>query len=161
MEAERIVIEPLSAQAFAPFGQVIAAHGAPDRLINDDRCGRWHDRARIDVEGRVGLSVFDSQAVALPYRFALVERHPLGSQAFVPMTQNPFLAIVAPDEGGRPGRPRAFITAPGEGVNLDRGVWHGVLAPLAEPGLFAVIDRVSAGANLELFTYPRPWVATP
>lgn len=159
-EAVEIAVAPLTAAAFAPFGQVIAAQGAPDRLINAGRCGRHHDLARIDVEGAVGISVFDSQSVALPYRFQLVERHPLGSQAFLPMTQHPFLVIVAPDDGGRPGRPLAFVTAPGEGVNLGRGVWHGVLAPLAEPGLFAVVDRCAAGANLEEFTYSHPWIAT-
>jgi ureidoglycolate lyase len=151
---------PLSAAAFAPFGDVIAADGPPDRLVNAGRAGRWHDRARIDVsDGRAGLSVFDALPVRLPYSFDLVERHPLGSQAFVPMTLHPFLVIVAPDEGGKPGAPRAFLTAPGQGINLLRGVWHGVLAPLSAPGLFAVIDRIGDGANLQEFRYPAAWTA--
>lgn len=79
----------------------------------------------------------------------LMERHPDGSQAFLPMTQNPFLVVVASDEDGVPGRPVAFETQPGQGVNYHRNVWHGVLAPLHEPGLFAVVDRVGAGPNLE------------
>jgi ureidoglycolate lyase len=87
----------------------------------------------------------------------MVERHPDGSQAFLPMTQAPFLVIVAPDDGGRPGVPRAFLTAPGQGINLLRGTWHGVLTPLAAPGLFAVVDRIGEGANLEEHRFEDPW----
>jgi ureidoglycolate lyase len=145
-----VKIRPLTAEAFAPFGDVLDTSGAPDRLINAGLCGRWHDRARLDFgDGRAGISLFLAEPRRLPLRLDLVERHPDGSQAFLPMTQAPFLVVVAPDMGGRPGQPLAFLTAPGQGVNYHRGVWHGVLCPLAAPGLFAVIDRVGAGANLE------------
>ena len=150
--------EPLTAAAFAPFGDVLDARGTPDRMINAGLCARYHDRARIDIaEGRAGLSVFDAVARSLPYIFDLVERHPLGSQAFVPMTQAPFLVIVAPDEHGTPGTPRAFLTNGAQGINLHRGTWHGVLTPLQAPGLFAVLDRIGDGANLQEYRYPQPW----
>ena len=151
---------PLTADAFAPFGDVLEAAGPPDRRINGGLCGRWHDRARLDFGpgGRAGLSLFLADPVALPFSLEGVERHPEGSQAFLPMTQNPFLVIVAADEGGRPGEPRAFLSAPGQGVNLHRGTWHGVLTPLTAPGLFAVVDRIGPGANLEEFRYPRPFL---
>jgi len=143
--------EPLTAAAFAPFGDVLAAEGPPDRIINQGNCGRFHDRARLDFGpgGRAGLSIFEARPRALPYTCDLLERHPLGSQAFLPMNGKPFLVIVAPDCGGRPGVPRAFVTAPGQGINLLRGTWHGVLTPLAAPGIFAVVDRIGEGANLE------------
>lgn len=142
--------EPLTAEAFEPFGDLLDASGAPDRLINQGLCGRFHDRARLDFGGgRAGISVFDAEPRRLPYRLEMVERHPEGSQAFVPMTAQPFLVIVAPDDAGRPGTPRAFLTAPGQGINLLRGTWHGVLTPLHAPGLFAVVDRIGDGANLE------------
>ena len=150
--------EPLTAAAFAPFGDVLDASGTPDRMINAGLCARYHDRARIDIaEGRAGLSVFDAVARSLPYTFDLVERHPLGSQAFVPMTQAPFLVIVAPDEQGTPGMPRAFLTNGAQGINLHRGTWHGVLTPLQAPGLFAVLDRIGAGPNLQEYRYAQPW----
>ncbi len=150
--------EPLTAAAFAPFGDVLDVSGEPDRMINEGLCGRFHDRARLDFgSGRAGISIFDAVPRALPYEFSLVERHPEGSQAFLPMTLHPFLVIVAPDTGGRPGRPRAFLTAPGQGINLHRGTWHGVLTPLHAPGLFAVVDRIGEGANLEEYRYDAPW----
>lgn len=143
--------EPLTAEAFAPYGEVIEAAGAPDRIINQGLCGRFHNLAQLDFGpgGRAGISVFDAEPRALPYRLDLMERHPDGSQAFIPMSAVPFLVIVAPDEGGRPGAPRAFLTAPGQGVNYRRGTWHGVLTPLSAPGLFAVVDRIGDTANLE------------
>ncbi len=148
---------PLTAAAFAPFGDVLEAAG-DFRLINEGLCRRHHDRGRLDFHaGRAGISIFDAVPRALPYDFDLVERHPDGSQAFLPMTQHPFLVIVAPDEGGRPGDPRAFLTAPGQGINLCRGTWHGVLTPLHAPGLFAVVDRIGEGPNLEEYRYPAPW----
>jgi ureidoglycolate lyase len=150
--------EPLTIAAFAPFGDVLDAAGTPDRMINAGLCVRFHDRARIDIaEGRAGLSVFHAVARSLPYAFDLVERHPLGSQAFLPMTQAPFLVIVAPDEQGTPGTPRAFLTNGAQGINLHRGTWHGVLTPLQAPGLFAVLDRIGDGANLQEYRYPQPW----
>lgn len=154
----QIHTEPLTAAAFAPFGQVLEAAGPPDRLINAGLCGRWHDRAALEFgAGRAGISLFHARPRALPYLLDLLERHPEGSQAFLPMTQHPFLAIVAPDAAGRPGRPRAFLTAPGQGINLARGTWHGVLTPLFAPGLFAVIDRIGPGPNLEEVPQDPPW----
>jgi len=151
--------EPLAAAAFAPFGDVLEAHGAPDRLINQGLCGRFHDRARLDfgADGRAGLSIFDAQPRALPYLLEMMERHPDGSQAFIPMTAHPFLVIVASNAGGTPVNPRAFLTAPGQGVNLLRGTWHGVLTPLHAPGLFAVIDRIGPTPNLEEHRFAAPW----
>ncbi|MCV6586633.1 MAG: ureidoglycolate lyase [Marinibacterium sp.] len=158
----RITAEPLSPEGFADYGQVIDCSGAPDKIINDGRCGRYHDRAALDfVGGRAGVSLFRSDPVALPYSFDLVERHPDGSQAFLPMTEHPFLVIVAPDLGGHPGRPRAFLTTPGQGINFFRSTWHGVLTPLHEPGLFAVVDRIGIGENLEEFRYPDRFTIDP
>ncbi|MHA6344919.1 ureidoglycolate lyase [Roseivivax sp. CAU 1761] len=153
-----IAIEPLDRAAFAPFGDVLDTEGAPDRLINQGLCGRYHDRARLDFgDGRAGISLFDAEPRSLPLLLDMVERHPEGSQCFVPMSHDAFLVVVAPDEAGRPGRPRAFCTAPGQAVNFHRGVWHGVLTPLSAPGLFAVIDRIGPGANLEEHWFDTPY----
>lgn len=175
-----VSIERLTASAFAPFGEVLEAAGEPDRIINQGLCRRFHDRAALDFpDGRAGISLFDARPRTLPLTLDMMERHPLGSQAFVPMTYTPFLVIVAEDAGGAPGTPRAFLTAPGQGVNYRRNVWHGVLTPLAPlrgradiglpleasprrsaPGLFAVIDRIGDGDNLEEHWFDEPWTVT-
>ena len=155
----RIVAEPLAAAAFAPFGEVLEAEGPPDRIINQGLCGRFHDRATLDMlDGHAGISLFKAVPRALPLRLEMVERHPQGSQAFLPMSLDPFLVVVAPDEGGVPGTPRAFLTRPGQGINFRRGTWHGVLTPLHAPGLFAVIDRIGAGPNLEEHWFEEPYL---
>jgi ureidoglycolate lyase len=154
---DQIKIQPLMAEAFAPFGDVLDCTGEPDKLINNGMCGRYHDRAKLDFsDGLAGISLFKAQLRALPMRLELVERHPEGSQAFLPLDSMPFVVVVAPDEDGRPGQPQAFITKPGQGVNYHRGVWHGVLAPVSGNGLFAVVDRIGSGANLEEFPFENP-----
>ena len=154
----RIVAEQLTAEAFAPFGDVIDTTGAPDKVINQGLCGRYHDRARLSFgDGRAGVSLFNAEPRALPCRLEMVERHPLGSQCFIPMTAAPFLVVVAPDAGGAPGTPQAFVTRPGQAVNYHKGTWHGVLAPLCAPGLFAVVDRIGEGTNLEEHWFDTAW----
>ena len=154
----RIGIEAMERAEFAPFGDLLDCAGDPDRIINQGLCGRWHDRASLDFGGgRAGISLFRAEPCGLPLRLDMVERHPEGSQAFVPMSLAGFLVIVAPDEDGRPGRPRAFLTRPGQALNYRRGVWHGVLTPLAAPVIFAVVDRIGPGANLEEHWFDTPW----
>ena len=153
-----ITAQPLTAAAFAPFGDLLEATGDPDKWINAGACGRFHDCAALDFgDGRAGISLFRAEPRALPYQFDLIERHPDGSQAFLPMSMHPFLVIVAADKAGIPQSPQAFLTAPGQGINLHRGTWHGVLTPLHPPGLFAVVDRIGPGRNLEEYTYPERW----
>lgn len=164
MTGRAIRTEPLTAAAFAAFGDVIEATGAPAFAFNGGMADRWHDLARVEARGegaRLGLSLARARPYALPLELALVERHPLGSQAFVPLSPDPFLVVVAPDEGGRPGRPRAFLTAPGQGVNYLAGVWHGVLTPLGRVAPFLILDRIGPGSNLEEHVYPEPWIVEP
>ena len=157
-----VVIQPLSAEAFAPFGEVLDCAGEPAKRINQGLCGRYHDRATLDlIDGRAGISLFRSEVRDLPYRLDMVERHPEGSQAFIPMSMDPFLVIVAPDEEGVPGVPLAFETPAGQAVNFHKGTWHGVLTPLAAPGLFAVVDRIGNGPNLEEHWFDTPYSVAP
>jgi ureidoglycolate lyase len=153
-----IAARPLTAAAFAPFGDVLEAAGAADKLINQGLCERFHDRARLDFGpgGRAGVSIFRAQPRSLPYRLDMVERHPDGSQAFLPLSADPFLVIVAEGTGDVPGPVHAFLTAPGQGINLHRGTWHGVLTPLHAPGLFAVVDRIGDTPNLQEHWFDTP-----
>lgn len=155
----RLKAETLTADALAPYGDLLDASGQPDKLINQGRCARYHDKARLDFsDGRAGISIFKGEKETLPLALQMVERHPEGSQAFVPLSADPFLVVVARDDNGVPKDPKAFLTAPGQAINFHRGTWHGVLAPLSEPGLFAVIDRIGEGANLEEHWFEETYV---
>lgn len=159
MSRSELRCQPLTAAAFAPFGDVLDCAGDPDKLINAGLCGRYHDRATLDFgDARAGISLFRATPRSLPYTLDLMERHPEGSQAFLPMSEHGFLVTVAPDDGGQPGTPLAFLTTPGQGINLHRGVWHGVLTPLHAPGLFAVVDRIGPTPNLQEVTLDPPYV---
>jgi ureidoglycolate lyase len=154
-----IKLEPLTAAEFAPFGDVLDVAGAPDKIINSGMCGRYHDRAELDFDGgRAGISLFKSKERSLPITLDMMERHPDGSQAFLPMSMDPFVVVVASDNEGKPANPRAFLTAAGQGVNYKKNTWHGVLTPLYAPGLFAVVDRIGEGPNLQEHWFETPFM---
>jgi ureidoglycolate lyase len=156
-----LIVEPLTSAAFAPFGDVLDVAGDPDKIINQGMCGRYHDRAVLDfADGRAGISLFMAQPRSFPIMLDMMERHPDGSQAFIPMSMDPFIVVVAADAGGQPGQPRAFITAAGQGVNYHRNTWHGVLTPLHAPGLFTVVDRIGEGPNLQEHMFETPFNIT-
>ena len=148
----------INSDAIAGLAELIDASDTPDKLINQGRCGRFHDRATLDVDGRVGVSVFQSTSFSMPFKMEMMERHPLGSQAFLPMQEGEYLVVLAEDKDGAPVAPRAFIAGPGQGVNIGRNVWHGVLCPLSDPGLFMVVDRVGEGPNLEEHWFDEPFI---
>jgi ureidoglycolate lyase len=162
----QITPQPLTAAAFAPFGDILDCSGDADKIINQGMCGRFHDRAQIEVgEGAAGISLFNATPRSFPYTLNMMERHPLGSQAFIPMHEHAFLVIVAQDSGDAPATPQAFITAPGQAVNYFANTWHGVLTPLQAPGLFAVVDRIVPADldcdNLQEYWYDDPYIVGP
>jgi len=128
-------------------------------MINQGNCARYHNRAVLDFDsaGQPGISVFHAQPYALPHSLDLMERHPKGSQAFIPMYAAPFLVIVAEDNDGQPARPKAFLTQMQQGINIHRGVWHGVLSPLNKAASFAVVDWIGEANNLEEHHFETPW----
>ena len=151
---------PLTKQAFAPFGDVIETEGAAHFAINGGTTTRFHDLAHVDVtaaSGRPLISIFRGQPFAFPVEIRMMERHPLGSQAFVPLQPVPFLIVVAPDRDGQPGEPQAFLAAPGQGVNYARNVWHHPLVSLSQTTDFVVVDRGGEQPNLEEKPYPAPY----
>lgn len=157
-----LIAAPLSAQGFAAWGDVIEVAGAPDKIINQGLCGRHHDLAQLDFgDGRAGISLFDAAARSFPHVIDMLERHPQGSQAFIPLGNATMLVVVADDEAGKPVNPRAFLSRPEQAINLHRSVWHGVLAPIGAPGRFVVVDRIGQGANLEEHWFDEAFVVKP
>jgi len=156
-----IDIRPLTREAFAPFGEVLETEGAPSFPINAGKCVRYHDLAKIETTGekaRPMISLLRGEPYRLPLELTMVERHPLGSQAFIPLSEHPFLVVVAEETADGPGQPIAFRTAPGQGVNIGRNVWHGILTPLDGISEFAVVDRGGEGVNLEEHFYEQPFL---
>ncbi len=155
---EILAPEPLTKAAFAPFGDVVETEGAERRLINNGTTERFHDLAHVEAAGtgaRVLVNIFRGQAFAPPVDIAMMERHPFGSQAFIPLNGRPFLVVVAEDDGGRPARPRVFLARGDQGVNYARNVWHHPLLALEQASDFLVVDRAGEEHNLEEYFFPE------
>lgn len=156
--ARVLAVEPLARATFARFGDVIEP-GAAERVypINEGTSVRYHDLARIDCDnagGRAVLSIFRAQPRALPFDVAMLERHPLGSQAFVPRGDFPYLVVVGT---GANDAPRAFLARDGQGVNFHAGTWHHPLLALGRESEFLVIDRAGPGENCEEVRLAHTW----
>jgi ureidoglycolate lyase len=148
----RLVPQPLTAAAFQGFGDVIAASDA-HQTINSGTTLHFGDLAKIDVEnggGRPHVSIYRVVPYELPLRIRMLERHPLGSQLFMPLRGEPFLVVVAP-AGDRivPESIRAFVTNGRQGVNYRPGTWHHPVIALRDPSEFLVLDRQGPGANCD------------
>lgn len=138
--------EPLSPEVFRPFGDVIEASACAQQFpINQGFARRYHDLARIDTcneGGHTIVSIFRALPRTFPMTLVEMERHPLGSQAFVALAPVSFLVVVAPPgPAPKPEDLRCFLARPGQGVNYARGTWHHPLIALDEPTDFLVIDR--------------------
>ncbi|AUT68077.1 MULTISPECIES: ureidoglycolate lyase [Paraburkholderia] len=146
-----LAIEPLTREAFAPFGDVIELEGAKQIPINLGTTIRYHDLANVDITdegGRTLVNLFRGQPRALPFEITMMERHPLGSQAFIPLNDKPYLVVVAPAGELDESKIRAFVTSGWQGVNYAKGVWHHPLLALGEVSDFIVVDRGGDGHNL-------------
>ncbi len=144
-------IAPLTKADFAPFGQVIETRDAKAKLINDGFARRFDGMAQIDVAaegGAVNISLFDGSLRPRPILIKLMERHPLGSQLFMPLNEKPWLVLVCADPRV-PASYRAFSATGQQGVNYARNIWHHPLLVLTDASPFLVVDRGGPGDNLE------------
>jgi ureidoglycolate lyase len=146
---------PITAERFAPYGDVIATLPEKRAAMNEARFERFDDLAGIDVDlsgdGHVAISIAKSRvATVLPYRFDMVERHPLGSQAFIPRTPFAFIVVVGPRGASIEATElEAFVTNGSQGINYHRGTWHMPLIALQAGHEFLIIDRCGSAANCE------------
>lgn len=162
MKSFRLQLEPLTAEAFEPFGQVIQREGVNAEEINEGMTLKHADLVRVDScegGGNPAVHLFRSRSTALPITVDRLECHPLGSQAFMPLQNLPFPVIVAPP-GTEPDVQsiRAFITNGKQGVNYDRGVWHHYQLSLYDGCEYLVIDRAGPGNNFEEWVLERPLI---
>jgi ureidoglycolate lyase len=159
-----LTLEPLTREAFAPYGDVIELEGARHFPINGGTTERFHDLARVEIGadegGRPLISVFRGQPRPQPVEISMMERHPLGSQAFVPLGDVEYLIVVAPAGEFDPAGLRAFHTKGWQGVNYARGVWHHPLIVLEREGDFIVVDRGGNQPNCDEIDLPERYVLT-
>jgi len=143
---------PLTAERFSPFGDVLEAVAARKQVMNDARFERYRDLAQVDMNDDAGvrssISIARSRTpTALPYRLDMLERHPNGSQAFMPLASFEFVVVVAP-----PGESvdieeiRAFVTNGKQGINYHKGVWHMPMIALQSGQEFLIVDRAEESA---------------
>jgi ureidoglycolate lyase len=158
-----MIIERLTRDTFAPFGDVITLTGARHYPINEGTTERFHDLALVDVsdqDGRPLISLFRSKPRPLAFEIRIMERHPLGSQTFIPLSKDPYLVIVAPFGHFDQRSVRVFRAERGEGVNYGKGVWHHALFALGQESDFIVIDRGGPGGNCEEIALQQPILIT-
>jgi ureidoglycolate lyase len=156
-------LEPLTAKAFEPFGDVIQMQGVLPERINYGQTEKYADLAMIDASedgGETSVHLYRSEPASLPLHIKQLERHPLGSQAFMPLHQRPFPVIVAPpDDQPEIEDIRGFITNGEQGINLRRGVWHHYQVSLEGICDYLVIDRGGPGDNFEEWVFDVPLLA--
>ena len=152
--------QPLTRDAFAPFGDVIEMEGAAHFTINQGFAERFNDLAGVDVSSEGGLtnvSLFLGQPRPQPIAIRLMERHPLGSQIFLPLQDRPWLVLVAEDVHDIKSY-RAFTATGRQGVNYARNVWHHPLLVMDADSRFIVVDRKGPGNNLEEVWFAEDFV---
>lgn len=157
---------PLERSSFAGFGEVIEAAGDHALPINQGNAQRFDRLAAVSLsspDDRAVINIFRAKPTTLPLRIRIMERHPLGSQAFMPLQRQPFLIVVADDPLDAMSY-RAFVSNGRQGVNYGQNIWHHPLIALDERSDFLVIDRDGPGKNLveiELHETPLEIILVP
>ncbi len=146
-------ITPLTRESFARFGEVIEKDGADHFPINQGTTERFHNLAHLDlnrVGGKPIISIFETQSRPMPIKLEVMERHPLGSQAFYPLQNHDWLIVVASDPNPLdPKNLKAFRATGLQGINYAPNIWHHPLLVLEADSRFLVVDRMGPGDNLE------------
>ena len=148
---DKLIAQPLTHDAFAPFGTVIETDGAHFYPINGGTTTRFHALAEADPgpDSAAIVSIFRATRWPQPIEIKMLERHPLATQAFFPLSPDDWLVVVARGEHPAPDDLRLFRARGDQGVQYSRGVWHHPLLILANQQDFLVIDRRGTEGNLE------------
>ena len=164
-ELKTITPKPLTKAAFSAFGDVIEAGEDSKKIaINDGFTQRYHDLAKVDVndnDGHTLINIFRSTPLAQPITIKMMERHPHGSQAFIPMGENPYLVVVAAAGEFDISKIEVFIASSEQGVNYHKGTWHHFCLALESESDFLVIDRGGSGDNCDVIELDGSLAITP
>ncbi len=156
----KIKIKPkkISKKNFKKFGQIIDTSKKKYLKINDGFAKRYDNLGRIDTSSKNGktiVSIFSAKKRIFPMKVLMMEKHPLGSQAFIPMRETSFLVFVAP-KGNKPNLTKieSFRIPKQTGINLNPGIWHFPLISTKNMN-FLVIDRKGKGNNLVIHKFNK------
>ena len=156
----RLTLQPqaLTAATFAPYGAIVQAGNQTPIIINEGNTERFHAMAEVELAeaaDKAVISIFSGQPRTMPMTIKMLERHPLGSQFFQPLSNEPYLVLVAPGaEVPDLDQLTLFLAQPNQGVQYSRNTWHHPLLALNKPCDFLVVDREGDGDNLEEFFFP-------
>ena len=161
-DVQKMPIKPLTAAAFTPYGDVLQVADDKEHFpINDGYTERYHDLANIDVadeDGRAIVSIFRSTPLVMPIKIKMMERHPLSSQAFMPLSQQRYLVVVAPKGEFNKDKIQVFLAQATQGVNYHKGTWHHFCLALNKDSDFLVIDRSGKGSNCDVQQFDEAMV---
>ena len=151
MSIKNIIPKKITKENFSLFGDMISTKDAKPIDINAGYAKRFDDLANINTSkdnGKTIVSIFSAKKRSFPMKIDMMEKHPLGSQAFIPMKETTFLVLVAP-ENDKPdlNKIESFIVPSGVGINYKPGIWHFPLIATEDMN-FLVVDRKGAGENL-------------
>ena len=143
--------KPISKENFSKFGDVISIKDINSIDVNKDYAKRYDNIGNLNTSkdnGETTISIFSALKRQFPMKIDMMEKHPLGSQAFIPMKETTFLSLVAP-QGDKPelNQIESFIVPPGIGINYNPGIWHFPLISTEDMN-FLVVDRKGVGDNL-------------
>ena len=155
-----MLIKPknITKENFSIFGDLISSNNIKPMDINSGYAKRFDNLANINTSkdnGKTIVSIFSALKRSFPMKIDMMEKHPLGSQAFMPMKETTFLAFVAPP-GNLPeiNKIKSFIVPPKNGINYKPGIWHFPLIS-TENTNFLVIDRKGSGKNLIIHNFSK------
>ena len=155
----KIPLSPLTNDVFAAFGDVIEVSDSNKIIpINDGLADRHHDLAKVDVDDQNGhaiVSIIDTESTTLPLSISVMERHPIGSQAFIPIGNAPYVVLVAPAGDFDHQSLQGFLAQPHQGINYAKGTWHHACISLNNSNQFLVIDRGGQGDNCDFVSIPE------
>lgn len=157
MAIVRLEVKRLTAESFAPFGQVIEIANHAPMMINEGNTERFDSLGHVEctgVNGQAVINIFRAQPRSLPMQIKMVERHPFGSQSFQPLSGESYLVLVADAvEQPSPEQLHLFIASPDQGVNYKANTWHHPLLALNKVCDFLVVDRKGEGDNCEEYFF--------
>ena len=149
-------IKKITKKNFLQYGQLISTNDIESKKINKNTTNSFYDLVDIEVFGhdkKIRVNIFKAKKRNFPLKIDMLENHPLGSQAFIPLQKTNFIVVVAPIAP----KPdinliEAFYLSSEEGVNFKAKVWHFPLIAIQDSN-FLIIDKKVEKNNLEIFSF--------